>query len=191
MRKQPVLLALAGLSALTLAGCGTVRETFDTRQNVGPCPTAAALYDAARIVEIRGEEFVQNIGFTGEVLSVSSTCRDVGDAPISMSVNVEFAFGRGDAAQGESAKVYPYFVAVTRRNLATIAKERFAVEARFRPGEDVVVVRDRIEEILIPRANPDISGVNFEVLIGFELTAEQLEFNRAGKRFRMLAGSTN
>ncbi len=32
------------------------------------------------------------------------------------------------------------------------------------------------------------SGVNFEVLTGFELTEEQLAFNRSGKRFLMNVG---
>ena len=42
-----------------------------------------------------------------------------------------------------------------------------------------------IEDIVIPRATSETSGENFEVLVGFELTPEQLAFNRAGKRFRI------
>ena len=32
------------------------------------------------------------------------------------------------------------------------------------------------------------SGENFEILVGFELTPEQLQFNRDGRRFRIDAG---
>ena len=46
-----------------------------------------------------------------------------------------------------------------------------------------------MNRISIPRADGSISGVNFEVVVGFELTPEQLEFNRAGKRFRLDAGA--
>jgi hypothetical protein len=42
--------------------------------------------------------------------------------------------------------------------------------------------------IEIPRATKDIAGANFEVLVGFELTPDQLDFNRNGKRFRVDAG---
>jgi hypothetical protein len=45
-------------------------------------------------------------------------------------------------------------------------------------------VRQEVKTITIPRANPDTSGVNFEILVGFDLTPEQLAFNRDGKRFR-------
>ena len=34
------------------------------------------------------------------------------------------------------------------------------------------------------------SGENFEILVGFELTPEQLQFNRDGRRFRIDAGAT-
>jgi hypothetical protein len=45
-----------------------------------------------------------------------------------------------------------------------------------------------VTEVVIPRANKDIAGNNFEVFVGFELTDQQLEFNRDGKRFRIDSG---
>ena len=48
---------------------------------------------------------------------------------------------------------------------------------------------EQIENIVIPRANPEISGENFEILVGFELTPEQLQFNRDGRRFRIDAAT--
>ncbi len=52
----------------------------------------------------------------------------------------------------------------------------------------MVTQRERIDQIVIPRANEEISGENFEILVGFELTPEQLQFNRDGRRFRIDAG---
>jgi len=43
--------------------------------------------------------------------------------------------------------------------------------------------------VLIPRATPETSGGNFEVLIGFDVTPEMAEFNRTGSRFRINAGA--
>lgn len=51
-----------------------------------------------------------------------------------------------------------------------------------------VEVIEEFPNISIPRAEANTSGVNFEVLVGFELTDEQLEFNRSGLRFRVDAG---
>jgi hypothetical protein len=78
---------------------------------------------------------------------------------------------------------------VTRRGRAPIAKEYFDVDVRFPRGESVVTRTEEIETIVIPRANGDVSGENFEILVGFELTPEQLQFNRDGKRFRVNAGN--
>jgi hypothetical protein len=77
---------------------------------------------------------------------------------------------------------------VTRRGRAPIEKAYFDVDVRWSRDEAVVTRTERIEEIVIPRANSEISGENFEILVGFELTPEQLQFNRDGRRFRIDAG---
>jgi hypothetical protein len=53
----------------------------------------------------------------------------------------------------------------------------------------VVSHTEHITRIVIPRANADISGENFEILVGFELTPDQLQFNRDGRRFRIDAAT--
>jgi hypothetical protein len=144
------------------------------------------LYDNSRLVQFRdaGVERYSNVAFTGEMQGIRGLCRYVGEDPITMSIEVEMAFGRGPAA-AEERRSYRYWVAVTRRGRAPIAKEYFDVDVRFPRGESVVTRTEEIETIVIPRANGDVSGENFEILVGFELTPEQLQFNRDGKRFRV------
>ena len=74
-----------------------------------------------------------------------------------------------------------------RRSGKVLAKEYFNVDANF-GGNKLAGATEVIQTIEIPRVDESISGTNFEVIVGFELTEEQLEFNRAGKRFRMDAG---
>jgi hypothetical protein len=130
-----------------------------------------------------------NIEFTGEMQGVRGLCRYVEADPISMNMEIEMAFGRGPAATSDR-QTYRYWVAVTRRGRAPIEKVYFDVDVRFPRGEQVVTHRERIEEIIIPRATADTSGENFEILVGFELTPEQLQFNRDGRRFRIDAADT-
>jgi len=183
---------LIGLSAAVLAGCQTINETIGTPEpNPGPCPSALALYDAHRVVQINGEDIVyENVGFTGEVLNVASLCRytDKRATPIAMELGVRMAFGRGPAARGE-VHTYEMFVAITRRDSVVIHRETFPIQVEFRPGQDRVERIEEFPEISIPRANADTSGANFEVIVGFELTDDELEFNRSGLRFRVDAGS--
>jgi len=160
----------------------------DRRPNVGPCPLMGVLYDNARLVQFRdpGVERYANVAWTGEMQGVRGLCRYVGEDPIRMAIEVEMAFGRGPAAT-EERRSYRYWVAVARRGRAPIAKEYFDVDVRFPRGENVVTRTEEIGTIEIPRANGEISGENFEILVGFELTPEQIQFNRDGKRFRVNA----
>lgn len=186
--------ASALAAATVLSGCQTVRENFgDPEPNPGPCPNALALYDAHRIVEVNGDvSNYENVGFTGEILNVVSFCRytDRNASPINMELGVRMAFGRGPSAVG-STKTYELFIAVTRTDTAVIHKETFPITVTFQPGQDRVERVEEFSEILIPRAGADTSGVNFEVIVGFELTEEQLQFNRDGLRYRIDAGQTD
>jgi hypothetical protein len=161
----------------------------DPRPNVGPCPLMGVLYDNSRQV-IFAQPNVQryaNIQFTGEMQGVRGLCRYVDADPIAMSLEIDMAFGRGPASTSER-ETFRYWVAVTRRGRAPIEKAYFDVDVRF-PGDQAVVTRtEQIERITIPRANAEVSGENFEILVGFELTPEQLRFNRDGRRFRVDAG---
>ena len=173
--------ALAG-AAMLLSSCGTF-DALDTRTNQGPCPAAASLYEAQRIVMLDGNgEQYPNIEYTGEINGVRLFCRYVDDNPIEAQLEIDFAFGKGPAATGNSQN-YNYFVAVTRTNRAVISKETFPINVTFERGSDISVREEKIGRIVIPRADETISGANFEIIVGFELTPEQREFNELGRRF--------
>jgi hypothetical protein len=174
--------------AALLAGCGTtgrIAQSLDTTPNSGPCPVIGSVYDAARYVKFATPEgkIYTDIAFTGEIADVRMYCRYTGDVPLVAEVEIDFAFGRGPQADGRTHD-YPYFVAVTRRNGKVLAKEYFSTRAQFSRG-DVTTVTEQVKRITIPRADESISGVNFEIVVGFELTPEQLAFNRTGNRFRL------
>ncbi|MEA1943028.1 MAG: hypothetical protein U9P68_12365 [Pseudomonadota bacterium] len=185
VRSFAALAAAAGM----LASCQSVSNVLDSPEpNIGPCPSALSLYDAHRLVEINGEEInYENVGFTAEIIGVRSFCSYYGERPILANLEIDMGFGRGPAARG-NAHTYEYFVAVTRRDMAVIHKEVFPVRVEFDAGEDRVYRTEEIEAISIPRAEEGTSGVNFELIVGYELTPEQIEFNRSGQRFRVAAG---
>lgn len=180
-RLKPVL---AGLSALALAGGCNAFSALDDRPNVGPCPVAGALYDAQRFVEVGEVERHENVGFTGEIERVSGFCRYVGKNPITMEIEIDFALGKGPMAEGDE-KEYQYFVTVTRRDRLVLGKDISSFKVKFPRNADIVRHRETVKGIVIPRATETVSGTNFEVIVGFELTEEQLAYNRSGKRFLM------
>lgn len=157
-------------------------------RNAGPCPYVKVLYDASRYIEFQdNKEASANVGFTGEIQGVSAGCKYEGADPIRLQMEILFALGKGPRAQGDS-KSYRYWVAVTDRNRSVLAKEYFELPANFKGG-DRVMMTDRLSNITIPRAAPTVSGSNFEVLVGFDVTPQMADFNRDGKRFRVNAGA--
>lgn len=175
--------------AAILGGCSTAESVFrDLPDNPGPCPSALTLYDAHRVVELTEQPAtIQNIGFTGEINGVRSLCRYYDDQPIIANLEIDFGFGRGPAAQG-SEHYYTYFVAVTRTDRVVLHREEFPLRVRFDQGEDRIYMTEEIDSISIPRASETTSGSNFEIIVGFVLTDEQLQWNREGQRFRVNAG---
>jgi len=179
------------VASVGLSGCQTAKKVLsvgeEAEKNPGPCPVAFALYEASRLVEFHGSESYVNVGFTAEIDKVRSFCRYVGERPIRADLTLDISFGRGPAATSDTA-TYEYFVAVTRKDIEVIEKEVFPITVTFPQGVDVVEVTEKVGEIIIPRANENTSGANFEIIVGFELTQEQIAFNAEGKRFRVSAG---
>jgi hypothetical protein len=159
-------------------------------RNAGPCPYVKVLYDAARYVELKDNRpSTSAVGFTGEIDGLSSACEYKNEQPIHVQARLLFELGRGPQAQGAS-KTYRYWVAVTDRNRAVIQKQYFDMPVAFPAGHDRVDKTEDVLGIVIPRGDIKVSGANFEVLIGFDVTPEMAAFNRQGERFRVNAGET-
>ena len=155
--------------------------------NAGPCPYVKILYDAARYVELADNRpALANVGYTGEIEGVTAGCSYKSDEPITVQMNVLFDLGRGARAT-EDQRTYRYWIAVTERNAAVLAKEYFDLPVDFKGAPTASVEEERT--IVIPRKDVGVSGSNFEILVGFDVTPEMATFNRDGSRFRVNAGS--
>jgi hypothetical protein len=157
------------------------------RAAAGPCPYVKILYDAARYVELTGDRVAAaNVGYTGEIEGLVSDCGYMNDDPITVETRILFNLGRGPQAQGDG-RTYRYWIAVTERNRAVLAKEYFDLPVNFEGEQTATVTQD--QTIVIPRATATTSGDHFEILVGFDVTPQMAEFNRSGSRFRVNAGT--
>jgi hypothetical protein len=156
------------------------------RANAGPCPYVKILYDAARYVELTDNRAATaNVGYTGEIEGLAADCAYRGDEPITVQLNLLFNLGRGPMATADR-HTYRYWIAVTERNKAILAKQYFDLPVDFRGAQTAASTEE--QTIVIPRAAITTSGDNFEILIGFDVTPEMADFNRTGSRFRINAG---
>ena len=167
---------------------GGALQPLPGAHNAGPCPYVKVLYDAARYVEMSGDQPSSSaVGYTGEIENLASSCEYKNDQPIKVQARLLFELGRGPMARSDH-KTYRYWVAVTDRDKAVLAKEYFDLPVTFPAGADRVEKTEDVFGITIPRADIKVSGANFEVLVGFDVTPEMADFNRQGKRFRPNAG---
>ena len=173
---------------LSVAACGSFGRKLEDIQlagesNIGLCPNAFVLADADRMIEFNGEPSLQHVAWSAEIVDVRTSCRYAADRPIQASVEIDFAVGRGPAAEGQMTEI-PYFVAVTRKNKALIAKSEYAVPVRVKGDIATVRFTEDIKRITIPRKDSDLSGGNFEIAVGLGLTKKQVIFNRSGQSLK-------
>jgi len=184
MNKALAFALIAAVLAGGLASCQSSEEAKAARsRNPAPCPPVIVLADAARMIEFDGEADLERVAWTAEIERAEMSCRYFSDRPIEAELELSIAFGRGPAADALE-KQFSYFVAVTRMDREVIAKETFAVPVKFSEKRNVRRVEQDIDEIVIPRASEEISGLNFEVIVGLVVTPEQAVYNRSGKSLK-------
>ena len=157
--------------------------------NAGPCPFVKVLYDAARFIEFKdGRQASANVVFSGELEGVTARCAYKAGEPITVTLLPTFSFGRGPQAT-TATRQFQYWVAVTSRDESVLSKQWMTVTPTFPEGKERVVTPGETTQITIPRKDDTVSGANFEILVGFEVTPQMAAFNRDGKRFRLNAGA--
>ena len=172
------ILALAGCAAL-LSACGLFAKK---EPPPGPCSRAMILGDAEQMIRFRdgpGRDIL-DISYSGRLTRVFTDCEyemnkdRTGVMAVRVYVAVEAE--RGPANRDRIAP-YRYFVTLTDAKREPVAKNVFELTARFPGNVSRMVLTDDTVEMKVPiRAGQ--SGQNFTVFVGFQLSDEQLEFNR-------------
>lgn len=160
-----------------VAGCGLFGKDVPS-----PCPRANILSDAASIVKYRegsGRDLT-DVEFEGEITALSAKCEYVKDnSVIDMSVTVTIDVSRGQAlASSEERKVIYFVSIVDRLNQQILNKAQFEVPFKFPSGRNRLSTggNEQISERINLR--PGRNGIDYEVLVGFQLSEEQLRLNR-------------
>jgi hypothetical protein len=164
------------LAPLAAAACGG-GETYDPLQATG-CPRVAIVADAAEVVEFRpgpGRDLTDVVarGVMGELGGACEYDSEAGT--VTVEVQLPIVGERGPAATGDDA-AFRYFVAVADPARTILAKEVFDTSVAFEEGQTRAGTVEELEQVIpIPSG---AAGAGYQVLIGFQLTPEQLDFNR-------------
>ena len=163
------------LATLALAGCD---GSDDPNRFPPACPASSILADAADITRTdgRGQDITDTV-MDGRITGLQGTCRDSPDRKaLDATIRVGMDVGRGPAATGRTEKV-PYFVAVERDG-RILDKQVMTLDVAFPANTDRVHVEGEAIPLRFPLSK-GVTGAAYRILIGFQLTPEQLSANRA------------
>lgn len=163
--------AVALVATVWLAGCSWLQG-----DNRTACPVATIVPDAASITQFRpgaGQD-LSDIVSHGTLSNVSGTCiYDSTGAHVDLYLTV--GGERGPALQGNQAS-YQYFVAVASPDRTILAKRVFDTAVAFSGGAVRAGSRENVVETIPLPKDRDAGG--YSVLVGFQLTQDQLAYNQ-------------
>lgn len=155
------------IAGLALAGCELVGE-----QRKIPCPEVLILGDAGRLVRFAEGSGRENVAFEARIADFRGSC-DYDDNGVEVEMLVEIAVERGPENEDAEA-AFEYFVAVPAHLSRPGGKRILPVKGRFENG--AATFRDNVA-VFVPLAEPD-DGPATLILLGLQLTPEEVEFNR-------------
>jgi hypothetical protein len=167
-------LAALGSAAILLAACSGSSETARMT-----CPKVIAAPGAETIVVFAGSGHAEkDVMAGGKIRSVGGACTP---EKVGMKIDTEISF-EAQRVNNEviSATTFPYFVALVDPDQHILREDGFQLEVKFIPGEPYR--RMPAERITVHVPVKDKSaGAAYTVVVGFQLTPDQLAFNRAAK----------
>lgn len=169
-------LALLLLGTAVLAGCSKPKPP-------PPCPEVRIIAITSDLTQFRagsGRDLTDvEFEVSAEGVSGGCTYRDE-NTLVEVELTATFVVERGPALQGDSLR-FPYYIAIVTRDEQILAKSVFESEASFEPGQRRIGLTETSHE-RIPLADGQIS-LDYEILVGLQLTEEQLAFNRQERGF--------
>lgn len=172
--KDHMAKAAAAVAMITLAlGADDVAAKSQQRVGASSCPSVNVLTEATRITKFESGK----IDLKAEIRDPEIGCTFTGKTAKShLSFWVKSAIAPTSAV---SARSVPYFVAIIA-NGNVIGKEVFTLNLPF--GNDRKVwVKEKVARVDIPIATGK-SADDYSVTIGFQLTPEQVEYNRTAAK---------
>ncbi|MGE0256647.1 MAG: hypothetical protein AB7N54_11280 [Alphaproteobacteria bacterium] len=175
-----IALLLAALAATAIAaGCD------QTKRQPPPCPAIVVVGETAELTQFRpgpGRDLTDVIA-EGRIDRFDGFCeterkRD-GTGEVSVELQLFFAIARGPANTTRTA-TYEYFVAVADKSERILAKQTFSADVAFEGNRNRLTAFETLEQTIPLAANQD--GGAFTVYVGFQLTPDQLDYNRARRR---------
>ena len=186
---------MQGLKKDVVSGYDSVTNTFAKAfdpeveakktlpQYDGNCPPVSVRPDLAKVTDFYNPTSPSENTKISEatITGVLNTCR-VENEQIIMQVDLSLSGKTGAKARVKPADkpsfAYPYFVAVTDSKGNVVSKEIFAASLSYGANQSEAMTTETVfQNMPIPDSS---AGETFQVVVGFQLSQEQLAYNQKG-----------
>ena len=166
-----------------LSGCDTYMGGVTNSDVRMECPPVSILPEASSITRYKKgtRKTILDVDFTGRVIGVKGTCfyefdPDTKNGTVAINVITKFKMKRGASNATQKAD-FKYFTSVVNNDGKVLGKKTFPYSLKFSKKRSWVKDEDFPIELIIPLKN-ETNSQNFTVFVGFQLSHEELEFNR-------------
>lgn len=167
------------LFGVLAASCGLT----EPKKPPPPCPPVLVLKDAATITKFRpgpGRD-ITDVTFTGRISDFRAECTFAKDlSEVDIRMNIAFVLNRGPANRDRKLS-FDYFVAIPYFHPAPQGKQVFTRAGEFEGNRGRIGFLEEVN-MTIPLA-PDTKREDYRIFIGFQLSGEEVEFNRSRTDF--------
>jgi hypothetical protein len=163
--------SLAILAALALAGC----SNFAGRAGSYTCPASTTVPELQTLVLLVPGPNGAVIQSSGRVNTVTADCDRDGDSGVVSKLTNELT-GHPTTPAVKQVPL-PYFVALADATGNILGKQQYTMALSFPPDAQVTKATDTVT-VHIPLKNAQLGNV-YTVVVGFQLTSSQLDYNRA------------
>ena len=175
MRNPRYAAALVLTGAFALSGCGM----FGGGEKKVVCPASFIAPDAGKEAVFKpGGTTLRDVSYGVEIASIKSGCARADKGGLTVDTKLSFELVAEDPAIETGS--FEYFVSIVDGQQHILTKHTYVLPFEFDPRQRSMTRQDELIENL-PLRN-DMSGGNYAVVVGLQLTPAQLEFNRAGNR---------
>lgn len=182
MLKQSIApLGFVAVAAVSLSGCGSDTSLNPFADSVElPCPFVRVLGDGEAYLRfLPGAEPIRdNLEVEARFVTVEAGCDyDDSDDPrsaMTLDLSIVVAAERGPSMPVGGSELLPYFVALIGPNRDVVTRQSFDAAMLF-PEEGAQFVLAEPEEVSLEfPANGAVAPWEYEVVVSFQLTEEQL-----------------
>jgi hypothetical protein len=173
MRRVRAMQALGVLALAALAGCSSESTTGPVAcPRIIPAPGA----DTIALFGPGGHE-QKDVLVGGRFYDISASCTQL---KVGFDINTQISFYAERANNGIPNVILPYFVALIGPGEKVLTEEQYQEKLEFIPGEPFRrTLAEKITVHVPLRSKAD--SASYTVVVGFQLTPDQIAFNRAAR----------